>query len=220
MKIKRIFTLFVTLTICNIVSLFNTSCKKDNGIELLSVVSEQFSNLSAKAISVPDPNPVPGAPPFIPGGDYTKFNFSKGDTVSGDDWDIAFRSTIILVNGGASRNPDEPDRTGEAAAYIATGTLASVASIKTSSFRRDKKTEYAIPTGSGNGWYNYNPGEMTITSIAGRIIVIKTHNNRYAKMEILSYYKNAPSRPDNTKDIPRFYTFRYVYQPNENTTNF
>ena len=49
---------------------------------------------------------------------------------------------------------------------------------------------------------------------AGKIIVAKTSDGRYAKMEILSYYKDAPATPTFNNEA-RYYTFRYVYQPND-----
>jgi hypothetical protein len=80
---------------------------------------------------------------------------------------------------------------------------------------RAPNANLAIPTGSGQGWYTYNGGAMVNTPTAGKIIVVKTSEGRYAKMEILSYYEDAPASPVNT-DIARYYTFRYVYQPNAN----
>jgi hypothetical protein len=39
-------------------------------------------------------------------------------------------------------------------------------------------------------------------------------------MEILSYYKNAPDNPDAYSDESKYYTFNYVYQPNEGELGF
>jgi hypothetical protein len=76
---------------------------------------------------------------------------------------------------------------------------------------QDAASAHAISTGSGNGWYNYNSTTHVISSIPGRIIVVKTNDNTYAKIEIINYYQNAPAAPVNT-DISRYYTFRYTYQ--------
>jgi len=95
-----------------------------------------------------------------------------------------------------------------------TNTLDAVTTIPDiSSFAQDATNTYAIPTGSGNGWYNYNSTNNLITPIAGKVFVVKTHDGKYAKMEIISYYKDAPATPDATA-LSRYYTFRYVYQPN------
>ncbi len=189
------------------------SCNKNTEIELEPLVSQNFKNLSAVQTTDYSVNP-----PVVLG-DYVKFSFAKGEIVTGNDWDIAFRGTTILVNGGKSSASDQPERTGNAGAYIASGTLESIISINTDLFSQDTENQYAIQTGSGNGWYNY-AGAPThlITPIAGKILVIRTHDNRFAKVEILSYYKDAPAAP--TGEGAQHYTFSYIYQPNENKYEF
>ena len=54
---------------------------------------------------------------------------------------------------------------------------------------------------------------MIITPIAGVTLVIRTADGKYAKMQIISYYKDAPQLIDPNGQT-RMYTFRYVYQPN------
>jgi hypothetical protein len=56
-----------------------------------------------------------------------------------------------------------------------------------------------------------------ITATAGKVIVLKTADGKYAKMEILSYYKDAPAPVNPLRDIARYYTFQYVYQPDGST---
>jgi hypothetical protein len=154
------------------------------------------------------------------GGAFTKFSFAKGEIVTDDSWDIAFRGLTILVNGGAKIGlNDEPERTGNASVSMLFSTFEEVKQVPdVSTFRQDGQNFYAIPTGSGNGWYNYSSQTNLVTPIAGRIFVVKTIDGKYAKFEILSYYKDAPTSPNASTDVPRYYTFRYVYQPNG--TNF
>lgn len=153
------------------------------------------------------------------GGAFKKFSFAKGDTVTDANWDIAFRGTTIIVNGGAKIGlTDEPERTGNGAAIMLKGVLLeNVQSVPTDgNFKQDSAGVYAIPTGSGNSWYNYSSSTNLVTPIAGRVFVIRTHDGKYAKIEFLSYYKDAPATP--TASSPsRYYTFRYVYQPNGTT---
>ena len=80
-------------------------------------------------------------------GDYTKFDFSTGMvTTDANEWDIAFRGTTIIVNGGSSTGTnDEPSRTGDAAAGIASGTFASVLSADIS-LTQDSDSGPAIQT--------------------------------------------------------------------------
>ncbi len=208
MKTTKILMLFVLTT-------FFISCSDENNIVLQEIESKTVSNLHAPQIGGQQGPPASGV--------FTKFNFATGEVTTDDvDWDIAFRGTSIIVNGGVSLGTtDEPQRSGEAAAYIANGSMATVKDVNINSFKQDSDSGYAIPTGSENGWYKYaGPPTHLITPIPGKIIVVKTSNGRYAKIEILSYYKDAPANPDITTDESRYYTFNYVYQPNEGVTTF
>ena len=154
-------------------------------------------------------------PPTI-SGDYIKFSFETGAATTTDNWDIAFRGSTILVNGGEATAEDQPERTGNAAVYITSGTLASVEEVTTALLKTDSSVDgLAITTGSGNGWYNYDQSTHIITPIAGKVLVVKTNNGKYAKLEILSYYKDADTSSDS-----QYYTFNYIYQPNEGVTTF
>ncbi len=147
-------------------------------------------------------------------GAFTKFSFSQNATVTDDSWDIAFRGTSIIVNGGTVIGvTDEPARTGVAAASTVTGTFASVTAIPAeSTFTQDATGTYAI-----SNWYNYDAATHIISPVAGKVYVVKTHDGKYAKFEILSYYKDAPASPEATSPS-RYYTFKFAYKPNDNTT--
>lgn len=206
MKTMRILTLLV-------LTAFFASCE-DNDPILLAIESETIQNLHA---------PQSGGQGQPITGEFTKFDFETGaQTTSETDWDIAFRGTTIIVNGGVSQGTtDEPARTSTAGAYIANGTLSSVTEVTLNNFDTDTVAELAIPTGSDNGWYNYSgPPFFLITPLAGKIIVVRTSEGRYAKMEIVSYYENAPDMPNAMTDASRYYTFNYVYQPNQGITTF
>ena len=105
------------------------------------------------------------------------------ETDNETDWDIAFRATDIIVNGGTSMGTtDEPTRSGDAGAYIATGTMADVTEVDVNLFTQDSESGYAIISGSGNGWYTYaGPPTYLITPTVGRILVFKTADGKYAK---------------------------------------
>jgi hypothetical protein len=195
-----------SVLVLSVVSLLTSCSDDDNNATNVSLETKTFSNLYA---------PQTGGQGQPVGGAFTKFSFSQNTTVTDDSWDIAFRGTTIIVNGGSAIGiTDEPTRTGNGAVSIVTNTLDAVTTIPdVSSFVQDATNTYAIPTGSGNGWYNYNSTTNLITSIAGKVFVVKTHDGKYAKMEIISYYKDAPATPDATA-LSRYYTFRYVYQPN------
>ncbi len=152
-------------------------------------------------------NPVSGA--------FTKFSFAKNAVVTDNSWDIAFRGTTILVNGSAKIGiADEPERTGNAAVSTLTSTLDAVTKVpEAATFKQDGPNTYAIPTGSGNGWYQYNSTNHLISPIPGKIFVVRTHDGKYAKFEILSFYKDAPANPDPMTVPSNYYSIKFVYQP-------
>ena len=186
----------------------------DDSDDLLPVVSITIEDLHA---------PQEGGMGQPISGPFTKFDFDTGmETDSETDWDIAFRATDIIVNGGSSMGTiDEPTRNGDGGAYIAMGTMADVTEVDVSMFFQDSENGYAIMSGSGNGWYTYTgPPTFLVTPTAGRILVFKTADGKFAKVEILSYYQGAPDSPDAFTDQSRYYTFNYVYQPNSGETTF
>lgn len=186
-----------------------TSCDKDKENPISApVVSKQVKNLYAPVKTDYTKNPP------VSSGEFVRFSFSEGTKVTGDNWDIAFRGTSIIVNGGTAIGlTSEPKRTGKAALALELNTFANVTNAPAdASFKQDAPKAYALPTGSNKGWYSYNRTTHTINPIAGKVIVVKTHNGHYAKMEILSYYKdNDQSKIENA----RYYTFNYVYNPNK-----
>ncbi|NJL11814.1 MAG: hypothetical protein HC913_01505 [Microscillaceae bacterium] len=184
---------------------FLTACGENDTPVPTPLRVEIFENL---------PAPQTGGMGQPVGGPFTRFSFSAGDIVNNDEWDIAFRGTTILLNGGDEIGiSDEPTRTGNAALSIVAGLFEEVQAIPDAvTFQQDGPNAYALPTGNGNGWYNYDPIQNLITPIAGKVFVVRTHDGKYAKFEILSYYQNAPNPPDPTAPS-RYYTFKYVYQP-------
>jgi hypothetical protein len=202
-------TIFFKLSILALVVAFS-SCSNDDSHQTTVLETKTVSNLSA---------PQTGGQGQPVGGAFTKFSFSENAVVTDDSWDIAFRGTTLIVNGGAAIGiTDEPARTGVGAVSIVTSTLANVTTFpEATTFHQDGTAVYAIPTGSGNGWYSYDQATNIISPIAGKVFVVKTHDGKYAKFEILSYYKDAPAVPDATS-LSRYFTFKFVYQANSTTT--
>jgi hypothetical protein len=152
-------------------------------------------------------------------GRYTLFSLERNSVVPNSDsasskWDLGFRGTTILTNSGNS-GP------GKGGAFVFVGLFDDLKTVPADSvFRVDNApSNLAIPNGSGRAWYVYNPQANLVTAIPGRVLVIRTASGRYAKLEILNYYKGgvtpSVSAPDDDKiRRQRFYRFRYVYQPN------
>lgn len=127
------------------------------------------------------------------------------------DWDIAFKGTTIRVNSAKNVSTS-----------MLNGIFDELKEVPASAqFTTDTANTFAIPTGSGAGWYNYNSATFTVTPIPGRILLFKTSKGNYVKMEILSYYRgNPPIAQINPMTTPSaHYTFRYILQPN-GTTRF
>lgn len=206
MKTIKLLVLSIML-----ISFFNC---EDDGPNLQDIQSVSIEDLYA---------PQEGGQGQPISGTFARFDFETGlQTESETEWDVAFRGTSIIVNGGISLGTtDEPERTGDAGVYIFDGTMAEMVAVETSLIIQDSSNGYAIQSGSGNGWYTYaGPPTYLINPTPGKILVFRTRDGKYAKMEILSYYLGAPENPDAFSDPSRYFTFNYVYQPNEGVTDF
>ncbi|GAB3705133.1 HmuY family protein [Spirosoma flavus] len=198
----------ILLSVC--ISTAFVACKKDdNSVVVAPPTAVTISSLAANptsATSTSGQQPVPAT------GKFTLFSFKDGKQIANTDsatnkWDVGFRATTIIVNGG-------PIRSGQGGAYVYTGTFNALTSVPASAtFAQDQSaTSLAITAASGQGWYNYNTTTNIISPIPGKVLVVRTGDGKYAKMEILSYYQGAPANPD-ASSAQRYYTFRYLYQP-------
>lgn len=181
-----------------------SSCKKDDPAPVV-LTATKSSNL------VTDPT--------VTGNHYAFFSLERNEVVPYTDsatskWDIAIRSTTILTNGGTSGPGAGGGFVQKAVSFDTYKTITA-----DSAFRTDNNllSSYAIPTGSGNGWYNYDFATNIISPIPGNVLVVRTATGKYAKIEILSYYKDAPATPG-AADLSRYYTFRFIYQPDGSKT--
>ena len=203
--------LFWSIVLFACISGLSISCKDDDP-QPDPIVATTFTDLAA------DPgtgvNPATGQPTGITN-KYTLFSFKTGAVVANADsastkWDVGFRRTTIIVNAGTS-GP------GAAGAIVKAALFDEVKEAPADGYAIDNKTAtpaFAIPTGSGNGWYTYDASANVIKPTAGKILIIRTADGHYAKVEILSYYKGNKSAPTST-DVSGHYSFRYVYQPND-----
>ncbi|QKZ12163.1 HmuY family protein [Spirosoma sp. KUDC1026] len=195
-----------------------TSCSDDSTTPAVPVQSRTVRNLPADPTATPvstTGTSTTATQPAAATNKYTLYRLSDSTVVANSDsasnrWDIGFRATNIIVNGGAIRS-------GQGGAYVHSGTFDALTTIpESATFATDQSaSQLAVPTGSGNGWYNY--ANTIITPIPGRVLVVRTGDGKYAKVEILSYYRGAPATPSATS-VGRYYTFRYVYQPNGSKT--
>ena len=195
-----------TLYLLSLLALLAIGCDSTGSDSGEEIVAETVSDLAADPTMGRDPNT--GAP--ISSGKFTLYSLRENEIIANADsltnkWDLGFRGTTIIVNGGAGR-------AGEAGAQIVTGAFEELDEAPATGYNQDDGTTYAIPTGGGNGWYNYNGATNAITPIPGRVIAVRTADGRYAKVSIVSYYKGNPATVEPTSES-RYYTFRYVFQP-------
>ncbi|MFV0565926.1 MAG: HmuY family protein [Flavobacteriaceae bacterium] len=148
-------------------------------------------------------------------GEYVKFSFKTGEITTDNDWDVAFRGTTIIVNGGSTTAIDEPERTGNAAAYNTIGVYSEIKSVDITKFTQDSTESLAI-----TGWYDYNATTHIIMAKPGNVIIVKTHDGKYAKFEITSYYKDGEPDAEFAATDYQYYNFNYAYQNNEGISTF
>ena len=186
---------------------FILSC--DDSSDLMSIEAMMVTNLYTPEFIGNGPNQQSA--------NFIKFSFKDQTTTEGDDWDIAFRGTEILVNGGFPGTNNEPARTGLAAGYITIGNYGGIKSVNENLLHQDSETQKAIPSTNG-GWYEID--NNVILPYSDKTLVFKTHNSRYAKVKIVSFYKDAPENISSFSSKPEYYTFSYTYQPNEGIQTF
>ena len=187
-----------------IISILGFSCNKSEESKM-SIVEGVYDNLHAPE-----------------GGDFVKLKFIVGDTPatitdSEKNWDIAFRGTMIIVNGGVKTGSgNEPERLqnlGGLSAFIdilnKNYDAVSESPYLKSVDNWDKAGQPKIPNISGQGWFE-DDGTY-ITPLEDKTIVLRTIDNYYVKIGMYSYYKDA--LPETTDD-PAYYSFKYSFNPN------
>lgn len=140
-------------------------------------------------------------------GHFTFFDLDDSTTVvdsTSQAWDVAFRSTLVLVNSGES-GPGSARAALYPASFDELQALPGDADLKAGG----GPDAPALPAVSSEGWYHYSgPPSHLITPVPGHTILVETSEGRFAKIRILSYYLGNPDEPGSTDS--RFYTFEYV----------
>ena len=203
--------------------IFLVACEKENDNAPVVLGVKTVNDLQADTIlGIYTAGPATGQP--YGSGKFTFYSLERNEVVPNSDsatnkWDLGFRGTTIITNSGNS-GP------GSGGAFVYVGTMNELTQLSTDSvFRIDNSpSAYAIRSGSGNGWYNYNGATQLVTPVPGRILAIRTGSGKYAKVEILNYYKGgvtpgATASDEDKLKKQRYYSFRYVFQPN-GTTKF
>ena len=143
----------------------NASSEEED--DTYSIISEQISNLHADAVTTRTETES------IDSGEFTKFDFETGSITDSDtDWDIAFRTTAIALNGGEATGAlDEPERNAEVGVAIVEGTFSEITSAENLEFSQDSVEGFAIPKVSEAGWYSYNFMTNIVDPIPGLSLI-------------------------------------------------
>lgn len=201
---------------------FSRSC-----LTLLGVMLGAFLSLSCKKEHVPPPLNAPSVNSeklirnlFSDFSVSPYFKLSTGEIVSnpqGDNWDLNFQDAQIKINGG---NMSNPIRTGNAKGILINAPYSSIKEIPAlSNLKQDNgKNEYALGYRSGGqSWYYMD--DLFFMPYTEKTLFVQTADNKgFAKIQILSFYRNMPSLKGETHESmasrTRYYTFRYQYIEN------
>jgi hypothetical protein len=185
-------------------------------LSMLALAAVVVGLISCTKDDVPNPAPTPAVSvtdsieiPFA-SNSFTLYSFKDSAVVSNNDsattkWDIGIRLVSIIVNSHAS-GP------GNAGAITQSGIYDAFTMAPENGYAYDTTTsKTAIDAGFTTGWYNYDDATHAFSPKAGKFFVIRTADNHYVKMEILSVtYAGfvSPTAPPTTL----IYKFRYSYQ--------
>lgn len=170
-----------------------SSCKKDDAAP---TVTEKTTSLTVN---------------FSSAEAFTFYRFKDSSIVANTDsastkWDFGLRFTTFILNSHAY-GP------GNAGAILQNSIYSTVTSAPDAGYAYDTTaSQKAIKDGS---WYDYNPTTHAFSPKAGQTFIIRTADNHYVKMELLS----VDYEPF-TGYVPKrlIYTFRYTYQANGTKT--
>lgn len=189
---------------------------KNMKISLLAVAVAVTGLMSCGKEEVPALPPTPSVSivdsveiPFS-SNHYTFYSLKDSAVVALSDsattkWDFGLRFVDIIVNSQSS-GP------GNAGVITETGLYDNFTTAPATGYAYDTTAaQPAINVGLTTGWYNYDQNTHAFSPKAGQFFVIRTADNHYAKMEILSVtysgYVSATAPPTTL-----IYKFRYNYQ--------
>lgn len=127
---------------------------------------------------------------------WRRFDLSRGAVVEDADWDLAFRRTRIVANGGPGFGGQGGIRDLGRVAFD------SIAVVPASGYRVNAAGRDTLNPATER-WYDYGLTTHVLTP-KPRVYAVRTADGRYAKLEILGYY--CPGLRGGCV------TFRYAYQ--------
>jgi hypothetical protein len=194
MKLSELKTIVLVLVAALALNACNTGGA--NGPE--PVVAEMAEDIpgnvnTLSATRAPVEN-VQGDTETAPG--YTFFDLNTGEIIedtTDSRWDIGFGSTTLIANSG-NGGGIQVVNTAYAELQLAPG-------------------EGYVPETEQGSWYNYDSGTRTVTPKENQSIVVQTTDGQYAKVQILSYYRDSDPERES-----RYFTFNYTLQTEAGNT--
>jgi hypothetical protein len=159
-------------------------------------------------------------------GKRTFYSLERNEAVTdtaNKTWDIAINAGKIWINGGVSGNK-------MGGGYNQKNAYSEVTMAVDSLFKADSAGSKRAIVGydpspataaSNGGWYTLNPppgGASIFQMVPGRTILLKTASGKYAKLEMMCYYKGGTTPSVAMPKMERYYNFRYTYQADGSKT--
>lgn len=122
-------------------------------------------------------------------------------------WDLSFNTWLVQTNSGTSGKA-------QGGAQLATGPFDEEVTAPAAGWLVDDvetigaEQRHESTNASTAGWFDYDPTTQKIRS-QGQVVWLRTHDGKFAKLQILSYY-----HPDGSA---AFYRLRWAYRPDGGT---
>ncbi len=162
-------------------------------------------------------NTVGSGKPFNP----VYFSLVTGSNVDSSkrksaDWDIAFAkeyNSYLSVNSGGNQASFGYGGPGKGMLMMVKQNYNSVKTAPSDDeFVKAQINSAGWDSGSSSGWYFYDLNTHIAVPIKNRTYIIKTADGKFAKLELVSMYKGAPSVVTDLNWPAPYFTFRYYVQ--------
>jgi hypothetical protein len=192
-------TILASAVLLATLSVTFSSCTKDDDVPQPATTIEKTDSLKVN---------------FSATAPFTFFSFKNGAVIANTDsattkWDFGLRQATLIFNSNAS-GP------GNAGVILQNSLYNNVTTAPDAGYAYDTTaSQKAIKNGS---WYNYNQATNppSFSPKSGQTFILRTADNNYVKMELLSVDYEPFVGP---MPVRLIYRFRYTYQAN-GTKNF
>ncbi|MDN5288813.1 MAG: HmuY protein [Mucilaginibacter sp.] len=131
-------------------------------------------------------------------------------------WDISFSreyNSYVTINNGTNEASLGFGGTGKGSMVVVNKAYDQVTEAPSDDvFTATAITTAGWDSGSGNGWYFYDLKTHLAIPVKNRTYVLRTADGKYAKLEMISMYKGAPSVVTDLNWPAPYFTFRYYVQ--------